>query len=96
MVPNNIMISDSYNDIMSRRKSRETLDIGSGEETKTGIKQLCGTNVISKDKLKAIQEKTLGQLSEYLAYTYGPMGSYTEIISGSDQDSVSARYSKDG
>lgn len=56
----------------------------------------CISNVVSGERLKQVQEETLKTLAEYLAPTYGPMGSYTQIIGGSDQDSTFAKYSKDG
>lgn len=60
------------------------------------IRMECGSNVVSGERLKKVQEVTLKTLADYLAPTYGPMGSYTQIISGSDQDNTFAKYSKDG
>lgn len=57
-------------------------------------------NVIKSDTFKRIQIDTLKKLSEYLSMTYGPMGSYTSIITGSNLDpndsDIVAHYSKDG
>lgn len=53
-------------------------------------------NVVSEEKLKEVQKETINTLKDYLAKTYGPMGSYTTIISGSDKNTIKADYSKDG
>lgn len=57
---------------------------------------ICHSNVVSEKNLKKVQQSTLRTLKEYLSKTYGPMGSYTSIISGSDQTCIMADYSKDG
>src|SRR5574344_1896573 len=69
------------------------------EETKTpeiGMKSVCMSNVVSEERLKEVQLSTLNILREYLSKTYGPMGSYTAIISGAGKDTIQAEYSKDG
>lgn len=62
----------------------------------TSIRMDCSSNIVSGRKLKEVQEKTLKSLANYLSPTYGPMGSYTQIIEGSSQDNTFAKYSKDG
>src|SRR5574344_1953205 len=61
-------------------------------------KKLCMTNVVDNKTVKEVQGNTLRILKEYLSKTFGPMGSYTEIISGagSKDSPVLADYSKDG
>lgn len=59
-------------------------------------KQLCITNVVNEATLKEVQRQTLNTLKDFLAKTYGPMGSYTAIISGSGNDTIKTEYSKDG
>lgn len=61
-----------------------------------GCRAVCHNNVVSEAKLKEVQQSTLRTLKEYLSKTYGPMGSYTAIISGQDQSCIMADYSKDG
>lgn len=61
-----------------------------------GIKSICMSNVVSEKKLKEVQKNTLDLLKDYLSKTYGPMGSYTAIISGTGKDTIQAEYSKDG
>ena len=56
----------------------------------------CHSNVVNEKKLKKVQLSTLDTLRDYLAKTFGPMGSYTGIISGSNPADVSTTYSKDG
>ena len=66
------------------------------EEVELGCKQECATNVVSEEKLKKVQEKTLNLLKDFLAKTYGPMGSYTSIIKGDTIRTVTTDFSKDG
>jgi chaperonin GroEL (HSP60 family) len=68
------------------------------EETSTevGVKELCMDNVVSKDKLRNVQGKTLNKLAEYIQATYGPLGSNTMIVSGNNKQTILSNYSKDG
>ncbi len=54
------------------------------------------TNVVSGEKLRNIQSITLAQTKDFLANTFGPMGSNTKIIKGQNQTEVTSSYSKDG
>ena len=54
------------------------------------------TNVVVSDTMKKVQRRTLNLLREYLSKTYGPMGSYTAIITGNDAKTINTSYSKDG
>lgn len=54
------------------------------------------TNVVTEDKLRAVQKKVLFDTKTYLAKTFGPMGSNTKIIKGSNKDNITSSYSKDG
>lgn len=54
------------------------------------------TNVVSGEKLRNIQSITLSQTKDFLANTFGPMGSNTKIIKGQNQAEVTSSYSKDG
>lgn len=60
------------------------------------IRETCMDNVVSKEKIRKVQKKTLNLLSNYLSKTYGPLGSNTQIITGSDKQSILSSYSKDG
>ena len=60
------------------------------------VLSVCHSNVVSEEKLKEIQINTLAKLREHLSKTYGPMGSYTAIISGSGPKDIQTNYSKDG
>lgn len=66
------------------------------EKSCVSFDRVSADNVVSGEKLKKVQLKTLETLKNYLSSTYGPMGSYTQIITGSSQDNTSAKYSKDG
>lgn len=60
------------------------------------IVEECSTNIVSEEKLKDVQLKTLSVLKECLIKTYGPMGSYTDILSGTTYSTLLSDYSKDG
>ena len=68
------------------------------EKKFTGATCSCAShdNVVDRDKYKMVQLDTLKRIAGLLANTYGPMGSFTEIILGSDPDTAQAKYSKDG
>ena len=66
------------------------------EQTVNIVKSDTLSNVVTSSKMKEVQRRTLNLLREYLAKTYGPMGSYTAIISGSNDRDISTTYSKDG
>ena len=68
------------------------------EDLKNQFKILTEThsNVVSENKLKVVQKKTLSLLKDNLSKTYGPMGSYTAIIRGNGPQDIVTTYSKDG
>lgn len=66
------------------------------ENCSAKIRSVCMSNVVPEEKLKEVQKNTLDVLKDYLSKTYGPMGSYTAIISGTGKDTIQAEYSKDG
>lgn len=66
------------------------------EEVTPGIQELCQDNVVTKDKLRKIQGKTLDKLANFISATYGPLGSNTMIVSGNNKETIKAEYSKDG
>lgn len=53
-------------------------------------------NVVSGEKLRKIQSETLSSTKDFLANTFGPMGSNTKIIKGNNKESITSSYSKDG
>lgn len=53
-------------------------------------------NVVTEEKLRAVQKHILAETKEFLSKTFGPMGSNTKIITGEEIKSVQAIYSKDG
>lgn len=91
-----IMVMDLFNDCLQPIIEKEKCDYNPTISAAHSIMMECSSNVVSGKRLKEIQEKTLKTLSDFLAPTYGPMGSYTQIIGGSDQDSTFTKYSKDG
>lgn len=60
------------------------------------VKEKAMTNIVPKNKLRKVQLETLSTLREIISNTYGPMSSYTNIISGEDLDNEKSEYSKDG
>lgn len=60
------------------------------------IKMECLSNVVSGQKFRDIQLETINNMKVFLENTYGPMGSYTGIITGSNKDTIGINYSKDG
>lgn len=53
-------------------------------------------NVVSGDKLREVQSITLNNTMKYLSNTFGPMGTNTKIVTGTNQAEVTSSYSKDG
>ena len=53
-------------------------------------------NVVSKEKLRPIQYRTLMSIAETLKHTFGPNASNTCILEGTDANTLVAKYSKDG
>ena len=53
-------------------------------------------NVVSGKRLREIQSETLSSTKDFLANTFGPMGSNTKIIKGNNKESINSSYSKDG
>lgn len=66
------------------------------EDSKNGISILATDNIVEQDALRKVQFRTLSKISKSLQHTYGPMGSNTLILSGSNKDTLVADYSKDG
>lgn len=56
----------------------------------------CMDNIVSASSIREVQKKVIGEVADAVGLTFGPMGSYTKIISGSDANSIVSRYSKDG
>lgn len=54
------------------------------------------SNVVSGEKLRTIQKITLANTKDYLSKTFGPMGSNSKIIKGTNQADINSAYSKDG
>ena len=53
-------------------------------------------NIIDKMTLRRVQYSTLDEIAKALQHTFGPMGSNTVILTGSDAATLVANYSKDG
>lgn len=53
-------------------------------------------NVVSGEKLRIVQNRTLSETKDFLSRTFGPMGSNSKIIKGVNQANINSSYSKDG
>lgn len=94
-----MVISNSFKeqkDLFLNKYSKKELD-SKKEKPETCIDvKLNTTNVVSGEKLRKIQSRTLNEAREYLSKTFGPMGSNTKIITGTNRENISSSYSKDG
>ena len=86
-------IEDALN-IQSLRNGLDSYKEDEIEEI--GVVDTNSTNVVPENKLRKIQSKVLSQTKDYLAKTFGPMGSNTKIIVGNTQKEIVSSYSKDG
>ena len=84
-------VREEYNKTIKDKDTKETMD----EPIKVSLSQN-RDNVVSEEKLRAVQKETLTQAMKYLSKTFGPMGSNTKIITGEEIKTVQAIYSKDG
>lgn len=53
-------------------------------------------NIVHKSALRKVQYKTMDEIAEALRVTFGPFGSNSLILTGSDAQTLVANYSKDG
>lgn len=74
---------------------KEAVILPKTEYTSTGV-DTNRNNVVSKEKLREVQIKTLSKLSDFLSCTFGPMGSNTKLLKGNDANTILSEYSKDG
>lgn len=85
------------------KQLRESYKASLEEETEEALKGAIDVkldqnrnNVVTEEKLRAVQKHILAETKEFLSKTFGPMGSNTKIITGEEIKSVQAIYSKDG
>lgn len=89
--------SDSIADFKkSFFESLENKDDTVKENSNVSIQLKSAHNVVSGARLRQIQSETLATTKDFLANTFGPMGSNTKIIKGNNKESISSSYSKDG
>lgn len=91
-------MSRKLNDIyQSYQSANKEIDEADNKKEELGIHLPINTaNVVSGDKLRAIQSRTLNDTRDFLAKTFGPMGSNTKIIKGQNNAEITSSYSKDG
>lgn len=75
------------------RKNDENKDNDDAIEVKLPVNK---DNVVSGEKLRAVQSLTLNNTMKYLSNTFGPMGTNTKIVIGNNQAEITSSYSKDG
>lgn len=66
------------------------------EDENIGISSSTRNNIVSNDTVKAIQLKTLREISLSLSKTFGPMGSNTMLVTGNNPNTLKVEYTKDG
>jgi chaperonin GroEL len=76
-------------------KSFDTKDV-SEDDTPVSVQFSNKNNVVSGKKLREVQKKTLAETADFLAKTFGPMGSNTKMVGGKDAATIKSEYSKDG
>ena len=89
-------MNDKNLELINKIMNSKTETTDEPEKIELGCRKECMNNVVSEDKLKEVQQSILNYLKECLSKTYGPMGSYTAIISGNNAETIQADYSKDG
>lgn len=87
-----------YNSISELRTdfNRFIPEIEDEDKNKVGVTLKSANNVVSGKKLRKIQSETLASTKDFLANTFGPMGSNTKIIKGNNKETITSSYSKDG
>lgn len=91
------MDSYKYLDAVKEYLSSNNNPVVEEDNEELGVKITTNqTNVVSGEKLRKIQSKTLNETKDFLAKTFGPMGSNTKIIKGTNNKDISSSYSKDG
>ena len=91
----NELLEEIREEILANKENK-SID-NDNTENEMGVKISTNiTNVVSGEKLRKIQSKTLKETKDFLAKTFGPMGSNTKIIKGQSQADISSSYSKDG
>lgn len=87
-------IFDQLDAIMAEEELNDPLEI-----EKAGINKIsvgAQTNIVKKETLRRVQYATLDEIAKSLQHTFGPFGSNTVILTGSDAATLVANYSKDG
>ena len=87
---------DTINSILTEAENKFNDTNVEEQEVNTVKVPINKSNVVTGEKLRAIQKTTLSETAGYLSNTFGPMGSNTKIIKGTSQADISSSYSKDG
>ena len=91
------MIDNDLHDYINHILVDDKSDNVSDDNTTLGAKVATNrNNVVSAETLRKVQSKTLNETKDFLARTFGPMGSNTKIIRGENQQNITSSYSKDG
>ena len=64
--------------------------------TNYGVEHISANNIVSKRALRRVQKSTMQTIADTLRMTYGPLGSNSWLITGSDKQSLKNEFSKDG
>jgi len=91
MMTNISTMMSSLNDKFDNKPVNDVEDGATGVIVGTGL-----SNVVSEEKLRAVQQQVLSDTKDYISKTFGPMGSNTKIVTGATQEQIGTSYSKDG
>lgn len=86
-------------DILREVKNMPTFDDPldmSSNKAVTNVSVGAKNNIVKKSALRKVQYNTLQEIAESLRMTFGPFGSNSLILTGSDAQTLVANYSKDG
>ncbi len=88
-------VDEILNDVVNLDIPEDPLDL----KEKTAVSNVsvgAKNNIVKKSALRKVQYTTLKEIAESLAMTFGPYGSNSLILTGSDAQTLVANYSKDG
>lgn len=70
--------------------------LGINKDNQGSLSVGCKNNIVSKESLRKVQYSTLNEIANALRQTFGPKGSNSLILTGTDANTLVANYSKDG
>ena len=85
---------DTLNEIYNLETPEDPLEL---KKVKPGTASVgAKNNIVRKNALRKVQYTTMDEIAESIRMTFGPFGSNSLILKGSDAQSLTTAYSKDG